>query len=143
VVASALAHSSPAVTHAHYIEAATARRARTRRVIGKVAPDPALRRVSDAPSPATTKAPRVPTKRAPSRVSGDPALRVVDSGTTAAATPATEPTDSPQLLGKRVTPDELPRSQKDFRLFRRGDARGEDPWCEWSDSNLDSASRNL
>ncbi|HEX8115458.1 MAG TPA: hypothetical protein VF516_47350, partial [Kofleriaceae bacterium] len=36
VVASALGHSSPAVTHAHYIDGATARRARTRRVVGKV-----------------------------------------------------------------------------------------------------------
>ena len=45
VVASALGHSSPAVTHAHYIDGATARRARTRRVIGKVvAPDPGAAR---------------------------------------------------------------------------------------------------
>jgi integrase len=38
VVASALGHSSPAVTHAHYIDGATARRARTRCVVGTVAP---------------------------------------------------------------------------------------------------------
>lgn len=38
VVASALGHSSPVVTHAHYIDGDTARRARNRRVIGAVAP---------------------------------------------------------------------------------------------------------
>jgi integrase len=37
-VAAALGHSSPTVTHAHYIEGGTARRARTRKVIGKVGP---------------------------------------------------------------------------------------------------------
>jgi 4-aminobutyrate aminotransferase-like enzyme len=57
VVASALGHSSPTVTHAHYIDAATARRARTRRVIGKVAPEPALRVVGDEPATAARKAP--------------------------------------------------------------------------------------
>jgi integrase len=36
VVASALGHSSPAVTHAHYIDGGTARRARTKRVLGKL-----------------------------------------------------------------------------------------------------------
>jgi hypothetical protein len=55
VVASALGHSSPAVTHAHYIDGATARRARTRSVIGKVAPDPALRVVGATPSTAATR----------------------------------------------------------------------------------------
>jgi len=43
VVAAALGHSSPAVTHAHYIDGAVARRARTRRVIDKVGPAAALR----------------------------------------------------------------------------------------------------
>ncbi len=38
-VAAALGHSSPAVTHAHYIDSGTARRARTRKVMGKVAPE--------------------------------------------------------------------------------------------------------
>jgi len=73
---------------------ATARRARTWRVIGKVAPDPALRVVGDAPSPAATTAPRVPTKRTRSKVSAKPALTVVGSDATTAATPATEPTGS-------------------------------------------------
>jgi hypothetical protein len=50
VVASALGHNSPAVTHAHYIDGDTARRTRTRRVIGKVAPDPTLRVVGDEPA---------------------------------------------------------------------------------------------
>jgi hypothetical protein len=56
VVASALGHSSPAITHAHYIDGATARRARTRRMVGKVAPDPALRLVGDEPATAATAA---------------------------------------------------------------------------------------
>jgi integrase len=42
-VAAALGHSSPAVTHAHYIEGGTARRARTRKVIGKLGQDTGLR----------------------------------------------------------------------------------------------------
>jgi len=62
VVASALGHSSPAVTHAHYIDSATARRARTRRVVGTVAPQPALRVVEGEPSIA--KAPRKRTRKA-------------------------------------------------------------------------------
>jgi integrase len=101
VVASALGHSSPAVTHAHYIEAATARRARTRRVVGKVAPDPALRVVGDGPAPVAamaTKAPRAPTKRATGKVAGDPALRVVGSSASTAIASG-EPTGSPPLLG--------------------------------------------
>lgn len=36
VVAAALGHTSPAVTQAHYIQAGTTQRARTRRVAGKV-----------------------------------------------------------------------------------------------------------
>jgi integrase len=82
VVASALGHSSPAVTHAHYIDGATARRARTRRVIGRVAPDPALRVVGDGPAPGAATAAnarRAPTKRATGKAAGDPALRVVGS----------------------------------------------------------------
>jgi hypothetical protein len=75
VVASALGHSSPAVTHAHYIDGATARRARTRRVIGKVAT-------------ASATAPRKRTRRATSKASSAAALRVVESGAPAAAQPA-------------------------------------------------------
>jgi integrase len=101
VVASALGHSSPAVTHAHYIDGATARRARTRRVVGKVAPQPALRVVGDVPSPAAaiaTKARRTPTKRATRKVATDPALCVVSSSATITSPAAAEPAGSPQLL---------------------------------------------
>jgi hypothetical protein len=83
VVASALGHSSPAVTHAHYIDGATARRARTRRVVGTVAPDPALRVVGEEPARAATAgatAPRKRTRRATSKAGSAPALRVVESG---------------------------------------------------------------
>jgi integrase len=38
VVAGALGHSSPAVTHAHYVDGATARRATARRAANKLAP---------------------------------------------------------------------------------------------------------
>jgi hypothetical protein len=61
VVASALGHSNPAVTHAHYIEPSTARRARTRRVVDRVAPEMTLRAVGDAPANHT---PRTRRKRA-------------------------------------------------------------------------------
>jgi integrase len=97
VVASALGHSSPAVTHAHYIDGATARRARTRRVIGKVAPDPALRVVGDEPATAAsaaTKAPRKPARPA-TRKTGKPALRVV-GGTDATAA---KPTSDAEIVG--------------------------------------------
>lgn len=73
-VASALGHSSPAVTHAHYIDNATARRARTRRVIGKVAPEPGPLRVVRA-APATTA--RKQTRRAATKPSAEPTLHVV------------------------------------------------------------------
>jgi alpha-beta hydrolase superfamily lysophospholipase len=102
VVASALGHSSPAVTHAHYIDGATARRARTRRVIGKVAPDPALRVVGATPSPAATRAtrvPRMPAKRTTRREAPDTAVRVVGSDATVEVGPTAEPTGSPQMLG--------------------------------------------
>jgi hypothetical protein len=58
-VAAALGHSSPAVTHAHYIEGATARRARTRRVIGKVMGSESTLRVVDVvgSEPATAPEP--------------------------------------------------------------------------------------
>lgn len=99
VVASALGHSSPAVTHAHYIDAATARRARTRRVIGKVARDPALRVVGDEPATAARRVPLKPARRASPKVAADPSRQAVDSDTTSAAAPASEPTGSPQMLG--------------------------------------------
>ncbi|HMG51886.1 MAG TPA: hypothetical protein VK601_00365, partial [Kofleriaceae bacterium] len=93
VVASALGHSSPAVTHAHYIDGATARRVRTRRVIGKVAPDPALRVVGDEPATATAPASKALRKRAAhdgGNVAPDPALRVAgDEPVTAATATAT------------------------------------------------------
>jgi integrase-like protein len=98
VVASALGHSSPAVTHAHYIDGATARRARTRRVIGKVAPDPTLRVVGEEPSSAamasattasattaSATAPRKRTRRATSKAGSAPALRAVAGGPAATA----------------------------------------------------------
>lgn len=91
VVASALGHSSPAVTHAHYIDNATARRARTRRVIGKVAPDPALRVVGDEPASAASAgatAPRKRTRRAAIKPTSEPALRAVAGGAAATAEPA-------------------------------------------------------
>ena len=46
-VAAALGHSTPAVTHAHYIEGGTARRARTRKVMGKLESTGNLRLVGD------------------------------------------------------------------------------------------------
>ncbi len=77
VVASALGHSSPAVTHAHYIDGATARRARTRRVIGAVAPDARLRVVDEpAMSGPAIGAPRKRTGRAGGKTA-EPALHVV------------------------------------------------------------------
>jgi integrase len=101
VVASALGHSSPAVTHAHCIDGATARRARTRRVVGKVAPESALRAVEDEPATAITAATRAPRKpaRRGSGMAAKPALRVIGSDTaTTAATPA-EPTSSAGYVG--------------------------------------------
>jgi integrase len=91
VVASALGHSSPAVTHAHYIDGATARRARTRRVLGKVAPDPALRLVGDEPAGAASvgaTAPRKRTRRASTKAGSVPALRAVGGSTPATVQPA-------------------------------------------------------
>jgi hypothetical protein len=102
VVASALGHSSPAVTHAHYIDGATARRVRTRRVVGKVAPQPALRVVSDVPSLAAaiaTKARRIRTRRATSTVAGKAALHAINSSAATAAPAPAEPTGSPEMLG--------------------------------------------
>ncbi|MEO7730157.1 MAG: hypothetical protein ABIY55_04235, partial [Kofleriaceae bacterium] len=58
---------------------------------GKVAPDPALRVVGDAPA---TKAARPPTTRAARKMPGD--LRVVGSD---APAPAAESTGSAQMLG--------------------------------------------
>jgi integrase len=91
VVASALGHSSPAVTHAHYIDNATARRARTRRVVGKGAPDPALRVVGDEPARAASEgatAPRKRTQRAAIKPTSPPALRAVADGPAGTAEPA-------------------------------------------------------
>jgi hypothetical protein len=89
VVASALGHSSPAVTLAHYIDGDTARRTRTRRVIGKVAPDPALRVVGDEPATAAiaTRAPRRASRRA-SGNAADPALQAVGDEPATAVMPA-------------------------------------------------------
>ena len=84
VVASALGHSSPAVTHAHYIDSATARRARTRRVVGTVAPDPALRVVGDKPSTAATVR-RKRTRRASVKTGAAPTLHAVAGGAPAEA----------------------------------------------------------
>jgi hypothetical protein len=103
VVASALGHSSPAVTHAHYIDGTTARRARTRRVLSAVAPaDPVLRLVGEVPSRAPTTAtetPRKPTRRAGSRVGVDSALRAGKGHATSTMAAAVEPTGLPQLWG--------------------------------------------
>jgi len=101
VVASALGHSSPAVTHAHYIDNATARRVRTRRVIGKVAPDPALRVVGDEPATAATaatRAPRKPARRATGRAGQAPLHLVPGDASATAATPA-EPASSADFVG--------------------------------------------
>src|SRR5678815_3353791 len=87
VVASALGHSSPAVTHAHYIDSATARRARTRRVVGTVAPDPALRVVGDEPTSGATTgraATRKRARRAADKASSAPVLRAVRGGASGA-----------------------------------------------------------
>jgi hypothetical protein len=87
VVASALEHSSPAVTHAHYIDGATAWRARTRRVVGKVAPESALRAVQDEPTTAiTATAPRKPARRG-SGMAAKPA-RQAGAAPTPSPTPA-------------------------------------------------------
>jgi hypothetical protein len=42
VVAAALGHSSPEVTHAHYIEGGAKRREHSKRVMGKLAPENAV-----------------------------------------------------------------------------------------------------
>jgi integrase len=88
VVASALGHSSPAVTHAHYIDGDTARRTRTRRVIGTVAPDPALRVVGDAPAAVRAATPEVVR---PSGSVTDRALREVGDEPAIAATATRSP----------------------------------------------------
>ena len=99
-VASALGHSSPAVTHAHYIDGVTARRARTRRVVGRVAPEAALRAVQDEPTSAitaTARAPRKPARRG-SGMAAKPALQGV-----AAPTPSTTPSPAgPASAGEIV-----------------------------------------
>jgi integrase len=101
VVASALGHSSPAVTHAHYIDGDTARRARTRRVIGKVAPDLALHVVGDEAATAATAPTRAPRKlaRRGSGMAAEPALRVVGSEVASAGAAAGEPTSAGDFLG--------------------------------------------
>jgi integrase len=121
VVASALGHSSPAVTHAHYIDGGTARRARTRRVVGKVAPEATLRVVGDEPATAATTsatAARMPTRRASRKATA--ALRVVPSdAAVATATAATtgEPTGSPPLLGNGQRRMSFPKARKAFAPF--------------------------
>ena len=133
VVASALGHSSPAVTHAHYIDGATARRARTRRVIGKVAPDPALRVVDDESAKAGTRAPRMPTTRTTAR---GPRIRPC-TWSAAVRRPLRHPPPNRRVRaprGKRATLDEFPESRKGFRPFGREGARGEFSWCPWPDS---------
>jgi integrase len=86
VVASALGHSSPAVTHAHYIDSATARRARTRRVVGTVVPEQTLHVVGAEPSSAGEggSAPRKRTRQAGAGDGAAPVLRTV-RGTPAVA----------------------------------------------------------
>lgn len=78
---------SPAVTHAHYIDHTTARRARTRRVIGKMAPDPTLRVVGDKPSSAAM-ARRKRTGRASVKADAGPTLHAVVSGAPEVTEPA-------------------------------------------------------
>jgi hypothetical protein len=120
VVASALGHSSPAVTHAHYIDGATARRARTRRVIGKVAPDPVLRVVENTPDAA--KATRRRSRRAGQKKQ-IPAPHVV-------AGASSEPTGS---LDPAVTGNDRSVTGKPRRLstFWTGPSSLDDLWCEW------------
>jgi len=95
VVASALGHSSPAVTHAHYIEGATARRARTRRVLGKVAPEPGLRVVGEEPARGDAK--RTRRRRGITK----PALHVVGDEPRAATSGGAEATGSAQPGGNQ------------------------------------------
>ena len=139
VVASALGHSSPTVTHAHYIDGATARRARPRRVIGKVAPDPALRVVGEEPATAakagTKGAAHADQAHDPQGGHGSGAARGQPRHDDRSCTrpPPNPLVRSPR--GKRAALDELPRSQKGFRPFRCEGARGEFSWCEWGDSN--------
>jgi integrase len=100
VVASALGHSSPAVTHAHYIDGATARRARTRRVVGTVAPKAPLRMVEGTVALGAEAAARTkpkPIRRAP-RKAADPAVQAAGGTAAPAVAPPTEPTGSPQLV---------------------------------------------
>jgi integrase len=123
VVASALGHSSPAVTHAHYIDGATARRARTRRVIGKVAPDPALRVVGDEPATAATaatKAPRKPARRG-SGMPAKPALRMVGDEPATAATAATKAPRKPAQRGSGMA------AKPALRVVRSADATAAKP----------------
>jgi hypothetical protein len=101
VVASALGHGSPAVTHAHYIDGATARRARTRRVVGKVAPESALRAVKDGPATAitaTARAPRKPARRG-SGMAAKPALQAVAAPAPSTTPGTAEPTSAGEIVG--------------------------------------------
>jgi hypothetical protein len=101
VVASALGHSSPAVTHAHYIDGATARRARTRRVVGKVAPASALRAVKDEPAAAITAATRAPRKpaRRGSGMAAKPARQAVAAPAPSTNTTPAESTSAGEIVG--------------------------------------------
>ncbi|HEX8114964.1 MAG TPA: site-specific integrase [Kofleriaceae bacterium] len=101
VVASALGHSSPAVTHAHYIDGATARRARTRRVVGKVAPEAALQAVKDEPATAITAATRAPRKpaRRGSGMAAKPALQAVAAPAPSTTSGTGEPTSAGEIVG--------------------------------------------
>lgn len=100
VVASALGHSSPAVTHAHYIDGATARRARTRRVVGTVAPKGPLRMVEGAVTSGAEAAAR--TRRKPSqraaRKAPEPASQAIPTAPAGAAAAPADPTGSPPVL---------------------------------------------
>jgi hypothetical protein len=89
------------ITHAHHTDGATARRARTRRVVGTVAPKAPLRTVEGAVTPGAEAAARTqpkPIRRAP-RETADPALQAAGSTAASAAAAPAEPTGSPPMLG--------------------------------------------
>jgi len=129
-----------AVTHAHYIDNATARRARTRRVIGKVAPDPALRVVGDEP-PAQHRQCHCAAQADRERPSSRRRARCVRCGGAAATPSPLRPCTwwrpgndrSRNRIGsparKPETPISFRKGPKAFRLSGGG-SNDEDRWCE-------------
>ncbi|HEX8111308.1 MAG TPA: hypothetical protein VF516_26445, partial [Kofleriaceae bacterium] len=77
------------------------RRARTRRVVGKVAPEAALRAVQDEPATAitaTARAPRKPARRG-SGMAARPTLQAVAAPAPSTTPSSVEPTSAGEIVG--------------------------------------------